>query len=367
MSITIVHIITTIDLGGAEKQVLALATKQKEMGNDVTIIFLKDNPKLLKNFLLAGVKIEVKFSEINFFRQILLLRRGQISGKTIYHAHLPRAELLCAFALRPKSFVVTRHNSEPFFPDAPSLISRILSRFVLKRAFASISISNAVTHFLQFSKEMNGYSINEVIYYGLGDTIVRHKNKFIPESKVHEIGIVARLVPQKNLPLLIDSVAILNKTMPAKFHLKILGEGPLKEELETLIIHLGVEELVDFQAKTKDVKTFYKSLNLFVLTSKYEGFGLVLLEAMSAGVPVVARDTSSIPEVLGENHPGLFKSDDPTELASKIWSILSDRKTFDQCLKYQSEQLKNFTIDKSEAAHKKLYTRLLKQMEASAK
>jgi glycosyltransferase involved in cell wall biosynthesis len=361
MSISIIHVITTIDLGGAEKQLLQLATKQQQEGDEVKIVFLKNRPQLLKHFLANGVQVEMEFSQMSFLKQVTKLRREHINGHAVYHAHLPRAELLCALALSPKSFVVTRHNSESFFPKAPPIISRLLSRFVLRRAYASISISRAVTDFLLASKELSKRTINEVVYYGLDDPTVKDRQSSVAKNNFFEIGTVARLVPQKNLPLLINSIAELNQTKPATFHLKILGIGPMRAELKLLTKSLGVAHLVDFQAQSEDVMNFYKSLNLFVLTSNYEGFGLVLLEAMSAGVVVVARNISAIPEVLGNNHPGLFNSDNPEELAMKIWELLSDANHFNKCLLYQSQQLNNFSIDKTTLAHKKIYTKLLEQ------
>ena len=64
--------------------------------------------------------------------------------------------------------------------------------------------------------------------------------------------------------------------------------------------------------------SFYRSLDIFVLPSDYEGFGLVVLESMSQGIPVIARRISAIPEVMGENHPGLVDSSNPLEMAKKI-------------------------------------------------
>lgn len=369
MSISIIHVITTLDLGGAEKQLLILAAKQQEVGNDVKVIFLKDCPKLLNKFRASGLKVETKFSNMTFLKQVLELRKERVAEKTVYHAHLPRAEFLCALALKSNTFVVTRHNSEPFFPKAPSFVSRILSKFVLRRAFASISISRAVTHYLMNSKELDNDSINEVVFYGLDNTTVKNKKhpKSKSKSKIYNIGTVARLVPQKNVSLLINAVQILNKTHPAAFHLSILGTGPMKEELRLLAVKLGLADLVDFFPPRLDVATFYKSLDLFVLPSHYEGFGLVLLEAMSAGVAVIARDVTSIPEVLGKDHPGLLKTNNPHDLANKIFDFFRDEHYLKECLLYQSEQIKNFSIDKTEIAHRNIYIRLLKQIELSSK
>ena len=74
MSYSILHVITTIDLGGAEKQLLTLATYQREKGFDVEVVFSKDKPTLLQDFLKVGVKVDSSFAELRFLRQVLKLK-----------------------------------------------------------------------------------------------------------------------------------------------------------------------------------------------------------------------------------------------------------------------------------------------------
>jgi len=106
--------------------------------------------------------------------------------------------------------------------------------------------------------------------------------------------------------------------------------------------------------------SFFRSLDVFVLTSDYEGFGLVMLEAMTQGVPVIARRLSAIPEVLGEDHPGLIDSNRPEDIADKIRDFLTDIRMFENCLDYQSNRLREFPISQSQASHEDLYLKLLK-------
>lgn len=102
MSLHVIHVITTIDLGGAEKQLLTLATCQKRNGLVVEIIFLKDEPKLLEQFLGSGILVDTEFSKTSFFNQIRRLRAKRSLDSVVFHAHLPRAELLCALSLKKK-------------------------------------------------------------------------------------------------------------------------------------------------------------------------------------------------------------------------------------------------------------------------
>ncbi len=361
MNHSILHVITTIDLGGAEKQLLTLAACQKEAGFDVEVIFLKDKPTLLQDFLGLGVKVDSNFAQLGFLKQWLRLKRQEFPENSVVHAHLPRAELLCALALKPQRFIVTRHNSEAFFLKGPTKLSKLLSRFVLRRSFASISISKAVANYLKNSGEMSGKQKNHVIYYGMKETSVSPRSKLGVVSGLIQVGTVSRLVSQKNLPLLLGALKELNSLQSPKFHLTIVGSGHLKTELQSLSVNLEIEKMVTWKGQVQEVIPFYRSLDVFVLPSDYEGFGLVLLEAMSQGIPVIARRTSAIPEVMGEKHPGLLNSSSTIDLAKKIKELSVDRIMIKRCLDYQARRLKLFSIDKTFFAHERLYYSLLEE------
>jgi glycosyltransferase involved in cell wall biosynthesis len=81
---------------------------------------------------------------------------------------------------------------------------------------------------------------------------------------------------------------------------------------------------VHWLGKTADINDYLFELDLFILPSKYEGFGLVLLEAMQAGKPILASNNSSIPEVLGSGYEGLFRTSDVNELSELIIKIQKD-------------------------------------------
>jgi glycosyltransferase involved in cell wall biosynthesis len=359
MSLHVIHVITTIDLGGAEKQLLTLATCQKRNGLVVEIIFLKDEPKLLEQFLESGILVDTEFSKTSFFNQIRRLRAKRSLDSVVFHAHLPRAELLCTLSLKKRSFIVSRHNAENFFPAGPKLFSKLLSRFVLRRAFALISISQAVSAFLRGTSELGLHARNEIIPYGIETSPIRPTERGVLTSNYIKLGTVSRLVHQKNIPLLLHSMQKLTADKSYKWSLQIIGVGPLLEELKSLASNLGIQGSIVWLGQTAEIEDFYRTLDIFVLTSDYEGFGLVLLEAMNAGVPVIARNISAIPEVLGSDHPGLINSDDPSEFAARISKLAMSQELCLDLLRYQSKQLSHFSIERVEIAHKALYKELL--------
>jgi glycosyltransferase involved in cell wall biosynthesis len=107
-------------------------------------------------------------------------------------------------------------------------------------------------------------------------------------------------------------------------NLLIVGDGNQKEELSALAKTLGINKKVFWLGKISDISKFLSELDLFVFTSKGEGFGLAILEAMLATKPILAANNSAIPEVLGINYPGLFETGNDEELASKISKVIEN-------------------------------------------
>lgn len=317
----IIHLITTIEMGGAEKQLLVLAGQQVSNGHDVTIFYLKGRPELKEDFESLGIKVSSQLASTNsifsFFRLSIFLHNNP---SAICHAHLPQSELMAALAKGGKhKLVVTRHNAEQFWPRRNRLVSKLLSRIVAARADRVIAISRAVADFLYDSGEISTHTTVEVVLYGSAPDRDLSYQSFFPETNKVEtrIGAIGRLVDQKNYPTLMKAFSLVVKKNPS-FHLYIIGDGPLKQELQSLADLLEVGPAVTWLGRTKKIPQFLSSIDLFVLPSKYEGFGLVLLEAMAAGTPILAANNSAIPEVLGENYPGLFATYNFEELANKI-------------------------------------------------
>lgn len=133
-----------------------------------------------------------------------------------------------------------------------------------------------------------------------------------------------RLVPQKDYPVMLRALARVRQQLPAR--LRILGEGPLRAELEALAASLGVADAVSWEGFQADPTRYMAAADLFVLSSAYEGFGNVIVEAMAAGAPVVATDCPYGPgEILeGGRHGVLVPPGDPGALADALQRVLGD-------------------------------------------
>ncbi len=317
----VLHVITTIDRGGAENQLLLLVREQVKLGHEVSVFPLKGKLELEQQFAAYGATILSKSSNVSFIFQILALK--SLSKKfTVIHAHLPRAEILTALTSKGK-FVLSRHNCESFIPSKPGAISSFLSRVVCKRAYAVIAISETVKIYLEETNEVAANQI-KIVRYGFDKNIKYSDKQDAPILQGNPIiGTISRLTPQKDLQTLILAFSkIVCDHQNAR--LIIVGEGILKESLQVLTSKLGIADKVDWLGRTSSPLEVISQMTTFVMTSKYEGFGLVVLEAISQGVPVIASNNPTFSEIFHDHPQNLFRMGDVQCLAEKMISTFEE-------------------------------------------
>ena len=331
----IVHLITTIQFGGAENQLLILAENQIKQGFDVEVFYLKGKPEL-----------QARFEKVFIF-QVIEFKKFIRNNMDPVHTHLPQAELVAAIACKKNQFIISRHNFEPFWPNKPRIISIVLSRFVASRAASVIAISNAIKNYLLLSKEIKqNFKVN-VVYYGYDheETTTLNLNKIANERlnsrNDYKLGTIGRLVPGKNYLTMLKAVAKIVDVYPT-VRFFIVGGGISEQALINICKDLKIEDNVIWLGRTEHIREFLSKIDLFIFASKGEGFGLVLLEAMLADKPILAANNSAIPEVLGSNYKGLFSTDDYKLLSDKIIDLMNDHTKSELLVSDYKDQIKLF-------------------------
>jgi glycosyltransferase involved in cell wall biosynthesis len=185
-----------------------------------------------------------------------------------------------------------------------------------------------------------------------GDPIEEHVR---PQGRV--IAAAGRLAGVKNYPLLIDAVAELSKSHALEVW--ILGDGAERHRLEQHARARGVADLVRFLGFQQNPWRFIARADVFVLTSVYEGFGNVLIEAMACGTPVVATRSPGTSDIIQHEANGLLVDHEPRAVAEAIERVIADPVFRDQLVANARASLSSYAVDDVAARYDRLFLELV--------
>jgi sugar transferase (PEP-CTERM/EpsH1 system associated) len=172
--------------------------------------------------------------------------------------------------------------------------------------------------------------------------------------------LVARLVPEKDLPTLLRAVALLVQREPA-FRLQVAGNGPCLEETRQAIQQLGLTNHVQLLGERRDVPEILRQASLFVLPSRTEGISLTLLEAMACGLPIVATRVGGNAEVVEHGRTGwLVPAGDAEQMAeaiTRVWRNPDESRRFGQAGRQRVER--HFDVQRMVRNYEHLYREVL--------
>ena len=319
--IKILHLINSMDPGGAENLLKFQIPYYNLDKFDIHIGYLIGGGSLLQNenrIKVVDFSHNGKFNYLSIFNIRRYIKKNHIQ---ILHQHLTQSNILGKLILNTYSktrSVSTRHYA--YSKNDNRLINKIENK-IIHFDDKIICISNYVKDYLK-EAGIPDHKL-EVIYNGL-DLSIYEKLIRIPQKKF-TIGTVGRLDTQKGIDTLLYSFKkVLSQNKSIK--LEIIGEGPLKEDYMNLSNELGLSQDVDFLGylRPKEVREQMRRWDLFVLASRWEGFGMVLIEASAMGIPLVATNVEAIPEIIVDGENGFLVSpDNDEELYEKIMLFLS--------------------------------------------
>ena len=320
----ILHVITTLDVGGAEQHLLAQVRGQRARGHEVAVAYLKGHGTLLPDFVAAGAAPVARLP----LGPLFPLRLARLArGADIVHPHLLKADMAvaaCALSARARARLVSsKHNDEQVLRRA--LVSRIHG-WLGNRPARTIVLSDHVGAFVAEHGRVRREKLVR-IYYGLdprpfAEALEQGRDAradfgFSPEDVLFVC--VARFAPQKAHAVLLEAFAHAREQEP-RLALLLVGDDPYgakRKQAEALAARLALGPRCVFAGIRRDVPAILAACDGFVMCSLWEGLGLVFLEAMAARLPVVATRVSAVPEVVEDERTGLLVPPSDAEALSQ--------------------------------------------------
>lgn len=324
----ILFITTGLQMGGAEHQVVDLADRLIECGHDVAIAYLVGEATVLPR------SEQVELHPMTCTKTPMGLLRGCMRLRAlirrwqpdVVHSHMVHANLI-ARVLRlitpMRRLVCTAHSI------------REGGRLVTWAYRATDCLADISTHVSREAADMferigavpkgrmipvlNGIDTN--LFRGEAALRAQSRNRLFPYAGRRLMLSVGRLVPEKNHAALIRAFAEVVQDYP-DVDLWIAGEGCLRSELERECSALGLSDRVVLLGERRDIPELMRAADIVVLSSRIEGFGLVVIEAMASGALVVAADAGGVAEVM-DGLEFLVPVDDDTALQHAMVEALS--------------------------------------------
>jgi len=365
MTRRVLHVISTLTRGGAEKQLALLAAGLPRDEFDVHVCAISRGGPLEADLRAAGIPVTVigkqwKYDPLAWWR----LRR---------HIARLKPDLVQTWMFTANAYGRTAAHwagvkhivaSERCVDSWKAWLQLAIDRWLARKTDAIVANSRGVKEFYV----ANGIPPEKLVVIENGilpapPSNVTHDQLCdelgIPRG-VHLIGAVGRLWHQKRIKDLIWAADLL-KVIRDDVHLLIIGEGPLRENLEEFRDACQIQDKVHFLGSRDDVMRLMPHFALLWLASDYEGLPNVVMEAMTAGVPVVATDIAGTRDLVTHGETGFLTSvGDRANLARLAHKLLEDpamRTRFGQA--GRERVAAEFSVERMVAAHAELYRRLL--------
>lgn len=319
----ILHIITSLEIGGAEKLLVNVASLQARE-HEVTVVYFKVH-KLAGEF-----DKKVKVIHIPLSSKVVSVLKSEIDTikPDIVHTHLTHADLFGLIACRAfrksglKTFSTihsTIYRNNAFINRQYYALYRMLYSKISPETKV-IAISKALHNHIHSTFKVPLERIKllyntvpmSVPATKIPDSIEKYKDKF-------KILFVGRLTAVKSIDTLLKAMVLLPENIKKNTVLFIVGTGILENELKELSTSLGLDEVVSFEGMCTSAEEYFKSADAFVLCSLSEGLPIVILEALKYGTPIITTKLAGPLELIVHEKNGLVCNiGDPNSLAENM-------------------------------------------------
>jgi glycosyltransferase involved in cell wall biosynthesis len=355
----ILQIINSLSGGGAEKLAVQFHQNFLERGYDSHLLGLTNSCLTgLEKIYSLGCKNPYHFSVL--LKLYAFLKQKQWQDLDIIHVHLFPSQLLVPFVINIlglKAFLLTTEHST-FNRRRNTKFGKLVDKYLYSRYTNIICISSGVYNCM--SKWQPALTNNLLtIYNGIDIEKYSVTTQLITEKKTLIVISVGRLVEAKNYEIAIRAIS---KIQALACEYWIVGTGKLEPSLKNLVSSLNLEDKIKFLGYRTDVPELLQQADIFLSTSLWEGFGLSVVEAMAAGIPVVVSNIVGVREIVDEQFQAGFLVDPRSEdtIAYHISQLLEDSEL--RMLMGKNAQLRasHFNINQTIKEHLNLYIEICK-------
>lgn len=339
----IVHITNDLQrLGGVQRLLVDLMSLQKKAFKFEVILTRGEN-EYSDELKALGIDVYHK-RDLGFYGVIKRLNKADL-----VHTHLYPSIYIAYFTRTPT--IVTEHN--PHYRRRDILFVKTLERIIYKKFKKIVCISDGVKEkFLESIKVSP--ALTQVIHNGVDLSRFAQQPKAITaEQPAIKLGMVGRFAPQKDIKSLIKLMTLLD----SRFELHLAGDGDLRPEYEQLAKTLKVDSKIVFHGQVNNVPAFLNSLDIYIQSSHWEGFGIAVVEAMASGLPSFATNVEGLNHVVPKQY--LFNVGDFTTLRSKISELLLDINNYQEASVNALEQADEFSIKTTATQHSIIYNEVI--------
>ncbi|WP_303316211.1 glycosyltransferase [Flavivirga abyssicola] len=339
-------ITTTLGTGGAEKVSANLSFLLTNLGFNVHVLCTKDVIEYDYSGTLFNLELNLKNNRSNFNKIRVLNRYFKENKFDVIIDNRTRPVLLKELVLYKFVFRATRriavvhsHNLKTYFPS-----STFFANLLYKRLFKLVVVSEEIKNIIE-----KRYRLKNVkqIYNPIHLNLISNKADEVIEFNEKYILFYGRIEEKsKNLSLLLEGYKK-SDLIREGIKLLILGSGDDLESIKNKATNLSLSESVIFKPYVLNPYPYVKKALFTVLTSRYEGFPMVLLEALACGTPIISVDCKSGPkEVLKHGYNGLLIENYNKEaLANAMNSFIFDTNLYKTCKLNTKQSVQRFSIE----------------------
>ena len=361
----ILHLAQGLRSGGVAQVIYDLASDQVARGSEVEVVSIhsphyNDEPK---RFEKAGIKVTSLHINSRFDLGVVKRLASLMKNFDLVHVHLFPNQLYAALALlmipqkeRP-AIVTTEHNTWNNRRAHPFL--RRIDRWFYKKYDKIVAISPEADKALR--EWLNTTDLeSKIITINNGVDISKFQKSENHLSEICNIPATAKtivMVCRMERPKVPETILRSAVLIPG-LHVVLIGDGPLMDSLKSISRELGIEQRTHFLGNRRDVENIIKGCTIGCLSTEWDGFGLVAVEYMAAGLPVLVSDVPGLREVVGDKE-ALFSTYDEKALEDKIRKLLEDSEYYQSKVDYSLMRCHEYALSKTTDSYWNLYQYLI--------